>query len=118
MMHFLSRLIQRWFYKKRLLLRCRLRGIFYYEAASLFAADALKIGQALCLKREVANPHDYFAVAVYHQNGKKIGYLPREQNRVIANLLDQCENLSIIITDIAENKTIKRPISVEIHWVN
>jgi len=45
-------------------------------------------GDALRLVREPENEHDDSAVAV-HWNSAQLGYLPREQNGVVATLLDQ-----------------------------
>jgi hypothetical protein len=44
-------------------------------------------GDALDLMREPENPHDADAIAVYWR-GYQLGYLPREENRTLARLLD------------------------------
>ncbi len=49
-------------------------GFQYYQGTKL--EDLLKESDVLTLKRQAENPHDYFAVEVYHDN-KKLGYLPR-----------------------------------------
>ncbi|WP_019623969.1 HIRAN domain-containing protein [Thioalkalivibrio thiocyanoxidans] len=67
-----------------------LAGFRHHDAPKLW--NALKRGQALTLRRERLNPHDDKAVAidwVDHQ----LGYLPREQNQLAADLLDRDEPL-------------------------
>jgi hypothetical protein len=41
----------------------------------------------LALVREPTNPHDADAIAVV-MSGKKVGYIPRQHNQVLARLLD------------------------------
>ncbi len=60
-------------------------GFSYYEGAFVF--DKMKIGSKLKLKTEPKNVHDEFAVALYF-NDKKIGYIPREENKEIAIILN------------------------------
>lgn len=67
-----------------------LAGYRHHEAPKLW--NALKRGQALTLRRERLNPHDEKAVAIDwidHQ----LGYLPRHQNQLAADLLDRDEPL-------------------------
>lgn len=67
-----------------------LAGYRYHDAPKLW--NTLKRGQALTLRRERLNPHDAKAVAIDwidHQ----LGYLPREQNQLAADLLDRDEPL-------------------------
>jgi len=51
------------------------------------------------LTREPDNPHDPRAVAIdFHDD--RIGYVPRERNRKIAELLDQGAHLTCRITAV------------------
>ena len=43
--------------------------------------------KVLTLKREPDNPHDEFAIAVYHETDK-IGYIPADMNLVCSRLMD------------------------------
>ncbi len=43
--------------------------------------------QTLRLQREPNNPYDRYAVALFHKD-RKIGYIPKENSRIIASLLD------------------------------
>jgi hypothetical protein len=61
--------------------------------------DQLNVGDELQLTREPDNPHDPRAVAIdFHDD--RIGYVPRERNRKIAELLDQGLNLTCRITAV------------------
>jgi len=69
-----------------ILLETRLAGFQYYNGEKLW--DALKPGQPIFLKRQPHNPYDEKAIEIYWQ-GQKLGYMPRADNVVIANLMDQ-----------------------------
>jgi hypothetical protein len=64
-------------------------GLQFYEGMKPEVARSLGTGDPLILKREPENPHDEKAVEVYTLSGRKLGYLPRRDNGVIASLLDQ-----------------------------
>jgi hypothetical protein len=49
---------------------------------------ALQIGTPVTLVREPNNIHDRHAVAVW-ANGKRVGYVPKTQNLVLAQFIDQ-----------------------------
>lgn len=49
---------------------------------------ALKIGHPVMLVREPDNKFDRMAIAVY-VDGERVGYIPRTQNRVLADFIDQ-----------------------------
>ena len=66
-------------------LKAYLRGMRYYNAPQ--CVGNIKRYDSLDLVREPNNKHDKYAVAVYWKR-KKLGYLPREDNKVVANLLD------------------------------
>lgn len=59
-------------------------GFTYYNGVHAFSQ--LKIGSLLELKYEENNKHDDFAVALYFEN-KKIGYIPKSDNKSIAKIL-------------------------------
>ena len=60
---------------------------------------SLGVGQKLELVRESSNIHDSDAVAIYFQK-KQLGYVPRGDNRAIAQLLDRGENLEARISKL------------------
>lgn len=51
-------------------------------------AERLEEGEELKLVREPKNEYDELAIVVKTQQGKKLGYIPRKKNEVIARLLD------------------------------
>lgn len=61
-------------------------GFQYYRGAEI--ENQLRVNDTLVLKREHENRHDWYAVEVYRGNDK-LGYLPREENRVVARMMDQ-----------------------------
>jgi hypothetical protein len=69
-------------------------------------------GDPLTLRREPLNPHDGRAVALYWK-GEKLGYLPREDNRVIAGLLDQGAPVDAHIVGKNAGETVE--VKVELH---
>lgn len=58
-------------------------GIRYYIDNDL----SLEENEELRLKRERENQYDKYAIAVYNSE-KKIGYIPRRNNKVFARLMD------------------------------
>lgn len=70
-------------------------GFRYNDGAELL--PQLVPGQTLQLVRESHNRHDAKAIAVRHARGK-LDYIPRVDNTVPANLLDQNRKLNAILT--------------------
>lgn len=52
-----------------------------------------QVGDLLRLVREPRNPFDPFAVALFDAKNRKLGYIPRKENKVVAKLLDAQKNL-------------------------
>lgn len=59
-------------------------GFQFWDGA--LALAELKVGERVDLVPEPLNPHDPNAVAIRFR-GKKLGYVPREENAVLAQLL-------------------------------
>jgi hypothetical protein len=72
-------------------------GYQYHDGPAV--EDGLRVGDALTLTREPANPHDRLAVRLDWQ-GHKLGYLPRPANAEIALALDAGEKLAACIRRI------------------
>ena len=64
------------------------------------AWPSLFVGAPLELVREPSNPHDADAVAVYFKTNK-LGYVPRAENRAVAQMLDRGETLEASISELA-----------------
>ena len=85
-------------YQRIYLLQDFIRGFQYYEGKNYL--DNFYISQLLELKRENTNTFDSFAIAIYH-GSLKIGYLPRENNEIIAKIIDaDLLDFSVEIVDI------------------
>ena len=61
--------------------------------------SSLDVGEELKLVRESSNSHDPDAVAVYF-NEHQLGYVPRGDNRAIAQMLDRGESLEARISNL------------------
>jgi hypothetical protein len=79
------------------LLTTFIAGYQYHAGPSL--EEELRVGEPLTLVREPENPHDPLAVRLDWQ-GRKLGYLPRNENAEIARLLDAGEALVASIAGI------------------
>lgn len=60
---------------------------------------SLVVGQELVLVRESSNSHDPDAVAIYFRK-EQLGYVPRGDNRAVAQMLDRGENLEARISKL------------------
>lgn len=101
--------------RRRLILQeCPLAGFQYHRASAIW--PFLRVGEPLHLRREPSNPHDRHAVAVWFRN-EHLGYIPRRENRALAGLMDQGEQLGASIVrllDEERNPWRKIRIRVEI----
>ena len=61
--------------------------------------QSLGVGEELTLVRESSNTHDPDAVALYFHEDK-LGYVPRGDNRAIAQMLDRGESLEARISKL------------------
>ncbi|WP_255329417.1 HIRAN domain-containing protein [Paracoccus albicereus] len=61
-------------------------GAERYAAAGTLSQIA--VGQSLHLRREADNDYDPRAVSVWTLDERKLGYVPRADNKSLANLLD------------------------------
>lgn len=74
------------FAREIFLMECRVAGTSHLDLQDL-EAD-LEPGNRLECRREPENPHDPLAVLLQDSRGRKLGYVPRERNEVLAHLLD------------------------------
>lgn len=72
-------------------------GFQFHEGDAIW--PSLAVGEKLELVREAANTNDSDAVAVYFQK-QQLGYVPRGENSVVANLLDRGERVEARITEL------------------
>jgi len=91
-----------------------LAGSQYYSANRLWTE--IRIGDRLSLSREPANRHDRHAVRV-EWNGEKLGYVPRAENRAVAQALDAGEKLDARVSRLRDDPDPWRRIEFEIFLV-
>ena len=48
----------------------------------------LTAGDVLVFKREPDNEHDALAIRILDKQGRKLGYVPKEKNEILARLMD------------------------------
>ncbi len=48
----------------------------------------LASGATLILRRETDNKHDPLAILIFTESGRKLGYVPRDRNEILARLMD------------------------------
>jgi len=75
--------------------RSPLAGFQFYEGERIWSQMAA--GDPLHLVREPMNPHDERAVAIFWHRFK-LGYVPRNENSAIAQMLDRGERLGAAVT--------------------
>ena len=78
------------------LLSTWLHGMHYVEGLIEIFGE-LQRGLPIDLKREPDNSHDPLAIAVYTEDGLKLGYIPRFENKVLARLMDAGKYLKGVI---------------------
>lgn len=74
------------FQRDILVLEIHIAGTSYRENINQIE-PTLNIGLMFRMVREPDNPHDLWAIAVY-MDDYKLGFVPRDQNEVIARLMD------------------------------
>ena len=72
-------------------------GFQFHRGDAIWAS--LDVGEELALVRESSNTHDPNAVALYFHD-EKLGYVPRGDNRAIAQMLDRGESLDARISKL------------------
>jgi hypothetical protein len=89
-----------------------LAGSQYYAVAA--AWRAMKVGDALTLVREPGNRHDANAVRV-EWRGRKLGYVPRAENRAVAAALDRGEKLAARISRLKASADPWQRVEFEVY---
>jgi hypothetical protein len=91
-----------------------LAGSQYYSASRLWTE--IRIGDRLSLAREPDNRHDRNAVRV-EWNGQKLGYVPRAENRAVAQALDAGEKLEARVSRLRDDPDPWQRVELEIFLV-
>ncbi len=77
-------------------LECHVAGTSHSNVRA-FEAE-LSQGDRLRLQREPDNPYDSLAVLVLDGHRRKLGYIPRTKNEMLARLLDYGSEFSVTLT--------------------
>jgi len=88
-----------------------LAGFQYYGAKILW--DEMRVGDPLALIREPDNPHDAKAVRV-EWRGAKLGYLPRAENRDVAEAMDRGAPVSGRIGSLVKHANPWKRVRVDV----
>ena len=89
-----------------------LAGSQYYSANRVWGE--IRIGDRLSLARERDNRHDRNAVRV-EWNGQKLGYVPRAENRAVAQALDAGERLEARVAGLRDDPDPWRRVEFEVY---
>lgn len=89
--------IQKPFQQEIFLLNCNLAGAEYYDPETTH--KGIKTDAEVFLQREAWNKYDTFAIAVLDGENRKIGYIPRNDNKVFARLLDAGKFLTAYVNE-------------------
>lgn len=101
--------------QKEHLANFNIAGFTYYDGAEAFSK--LSMGQKLSLELEKDNPYDARAIVIKHDT-YKLGYIPREHNRIFYKLLNLGINqIEVRIQRIDERANPENQIGVVAHLV-
>ena len=89
-----------------------LAGSQFYAASRVW--NELRVGDRLTLIREPDNRHDRAAVRV-EWHGQQLGYVPRTENRAIANALDAGEHIEARIARLTDDPDPWRRVELAIY---
>lgn len=92
--------------------RSPLAGSQYYALDDVWTRIA--VGDPLTLIREADNRHDRHAVRVEWQ-GRKLGYLPRAENRIVATAMDAGDRLKGRVVGISNHPDPWRRVEFEVY---
>ena len=68
------------------LLNCHVAGTSFLDLDDV--ESKLTKNQLLMLKREPKNKNDDKAILILTEDGQKLGYVPKEKNEILSNLMD------------------------------
>jgi hypothetical protein len=88
-----------------------LAGFRYHEAGLVW--HEMKLGDPLALVREPDNPYDANAVRV-EWSGRKLGYVPRDQNAALAWAMDRGERVTARISRLQPHRNPRLRVEFEV----
>lgn len=91
-----------------------LAGSQYYAVNAVW--NTIRVGDRLTLTREPENRHDRKAVRI-EWNGEKLGYVPRAENRAVAQALDAGETLEARVSKLRNDVDPWRRVEFEVYLI-
>ena len=91
-----------------------LAGFQFYAGRELW--DEMQAGDALLLVREPDNAHDANAVRV-EWRGRRLGYLPRSENRAVAEEMDRGGRVEARIARLSRHRDPWKRIQLDVYVV-
>lgn len=85
-----------------------------YQPASGIAWHTIDRETSVRLVRERFNPHDPLAISVRADDITRLGYIRRDDNRVLSALMDQGVALSARIVEIQHNSGSRHPDELQV----
>ncbi len=98
--------------RKLLMNQFQVAGLAYYDVKT--AIHTMQSGDMLRLVAEPTNPHDAFAVELWH-SGHKIGYVPRSDNRHLSRLLQQGAMLTAEVWEADPDATVWEMVRAKVY---
>ncbi len=89
------------FVQEIFLIECKVAGTSYLNLTEI--EPHLLIDEILLTLREPENQFDEFAILILTQKGKKLGYIPRDKNEILARLMDAGK---LILAKIVDKKWV------------
>jgi len=90
-------------------------GFQFYDGAEV--ENKLETLMPLQLNREPNNRYDTNAIEIYAGDAK-LGYLPRQSNTPISNMMDQGIDIKAAITELDKDNFPNRSVKVEVFYLS
>ncbi len=100
--------------RKLLMNQFRVAGLAYYDVET--AIHRMQASDPLRLVAEPANPHDEFAVEIWHGE-HKLGYVPRSDNQHLSRLLRQGATLACEVWEAGPDATVWEMVRARVYLI-
>lgn len=95
------------FHKRIMLIRTAVAGANHVERIQSYLRSVHE-DDRLTLRREPENMYDSNAILVFSKTMRKLGYVPRRDNKVIASLMDAGKSVYALVDEVRRGKTVER----------
>ena len=110
--------IEKPFSQRILLMNTFVAGVNHVKGIRKLTRD-LKEHETVLLIRESKNEYDDLAILVKNNAGKKLGYIPRMKNEVMARLMDAGKTLEAEVAELKDNTKDNRNVYYPVDiWIN